>query len=175
VPDAESTPDIDELVASLRQRIDDRRREGLYPVGLETQLERHFRQIMADLDRPEPDVPAVWDAVNRVQEIPGFSAERITMTSRLPGGQSLHTIAGKVVSRQTIGVLQQVQQFASAVQLALIQLAKAVEIEAGVRQRIMEDTIAGVLDRLAVIDELVALARDLDGRLHRLEEAIEQS
>jgi hypothetical protein len=79
------------------------------------------------------------------------------------------------VSRQTSGVLQQVQAFATATQQALGALARALEIESGIRQRMMEDTIAGVLDRLAVIDELVSLVRDIDARLQRLEEANDRS
>jgi hypothetical protein len=175
VPDEESAPDIDELVAALRQRIEGRRREGVYPIGLEAQLERHFRQIVADLDRPQPDIPRVRDAVDRVTRLPAFSPERIVMTSRLPGGQSVHALAGKAVSRQTIGVLQQMQQFAAAVQDALLALFHAAEVEAGDRQRLLEDTVAGVLDRLAVLDELVTVVRDIDTRLHRLEETTNRS
>jgi hypothetical protein len=162
--------DIDALVDSLRRRVEARRREGLYPLGLETQLERHFSQIVADLERPEPDIARVWDSIGRLGNQPAFSTERIALTSRLPGGRSVHGAAGKLVSRQTVGVLQQVEAFATATKEALVALAEAIATEVGARQRMMDDTISGVLDRLAVLDEMVALVRDMDIRLERLEQ-----
>jgi hypothetical protein len=169
VPESDSGLDIDEIVETLRARISARRRNGDYPPGLEAQLERHFRQIIDESSWPTTDVEGLYEAVRRLDTGIGFSPERIETTSRLPGGSAVHSAVGKAVSRQTLGILQQVQEFAQDVKVAMTKLATAIDTETSLRQRLMRDTLSGILDRLAILDELVATVSDLDARLAALE------
>jgi hypothetical protein len=64
-PDAKA-PDVDALVAELRERIEQRRAAGEYPPGVE-ELGRYFRKILAHriAARPAPDLrmwswPTSW-------------------------------------------------------------------------------------------------------------------
>ena len=45
--DGEHRPSTEELLAQLRARVEERRRRGDYPPGLEQDLESHFRRIVA--------------------------------------------------------------------------------------------------------------------------------
>lgn len=141
--EAAPAPDVEELVARLRKRVEDRRRSGAYLPELEQQMTAHFRRILNQRPdaRPLPDVEA---AVNAVREALPLQAARISMDSGIPGGQALHKAIGKVVSRQTHGTLQQVQGFAQHVQAALEALALAV-VELS---RTVQSDIGGSLDAL---------------------------
>lgn len=123
--DRVSTPDIDELVAHLRERVEARRRSGVYPADLEQEMTTHFQRILSMRGdaRPLPDFEgAVWAAG---QTLP-LQAAKIPTASGFPGGQALHKAIAKVVSRQIQGALHQVQGFAQPVHAALEALAQAV-------------------------------------------------
>src|SRR3989442_5669330 len=46
VREREKPPDIEALVAELRAKVEERRRSGAYPPGLEDDLAAHFRRIV---------------------------------------------------------------------------------------------------------------------------------
>ena len=121
----DEAPDIDELVARLRQRVEERRRAGAYPATLEEEMTAHFRRILHQRREPGP-LPDVQEAVRAAGQALPLQANRIQLTSGLPGGEVVHKTVAKVVSRQTQGILQQVQAFAQPVQTALEALAMAV-------------------------------------------------
>ncbi len=116
MPDA---PDLDALLAELRARVDQRRRDGVYPPGLEQELETHFEQIVED--RP-PTPSFLMDeleiAIDELQQF-GYSRNRIQTDSNLPGGSSVHRAVAKAVSRQVQGVLDQAQEQSRRVAHAL--------------------------------------------------------
>jgi O-antigen chain-terminating methyltransferase len=110
-----SDPDLDALVAELRARVEQRRRDGLYPGDLEETLDEHFDRLVGS--RPAPS-PAVYDEIRAalsVLESYVFSRDRIDAASEVPAGELAHRIVGKVVSRQIQGVLEQVQDYSRVV------------------------------------------------------------
>ena len=58
----EDRPDVDALVAELRARVEQRRQSGVYPPGLEDELDQHFRRIAAH--RTIPDSQSLVNALN---------------------------------------------------------------------------------------------------------------
>ncbi|HZQ78259.1 MAG TPA: class I SAM-dependent methyltransferase [Acidimicrobiia bacterium] len=118
--------DIDALVAELRERVEERRRRGAYPPGLETDLADHFRRVL--LERAEPwEPPDLQGPLAALQGALPLDRSRIAVDSSLPGGEVVHRAIGKAVSRQTQGSLQQVQRFAGPAQELLERLVAVVE------------------------------------------------
>src|SRR5438270_13488184 len=104
-PAAESgndRPDIDALVAELRARVEQRRQQGVYPPGLEDDLDQHFRRIAAH--RVIPDFSAVETALAHMRAAAAFSPDRIPASSGAPGGAFVHRLIGKLLRRQTDGI-----------------------------------------------------------------------
>jgi SAM-dependent methyltransferase len=152
-------PDVDPLIAELRERVEQRRAAGEYPPGLEEDLERHFRKILAHriASRPVTDLRGPLGAVHAAA---AFDPGRIPTQSNLPGGRALHQTVGKAVGRQTAGILGQVSHFAQPVTALLAALVDAVE-ELGRR---LDVDVAGHLDaiyeRQAGQERAAALAGD---------------
>ena len=119
----DDTPDVDALVDRLRSTVEARRKEGLYPAGLEDDLDAHFRRVAAH--RVETDLGRLDELVERVRSLPGLSTERISRDSDLPGGASLHRALARLTDRQIQGVLEQVQEAVSALQGVVGELADA--------------------------------------------------
>jgi 2-polyprenyl-3-methyl-5-hydroxy-6-metoxy-1,4-benzoquinol methylase len=124
--ESETKPDVDELVAALRARVEERRRSGAYPPGLEDDLAEHFRRILRRRAEPRSELDLRGPIRAAEQALP-LEAARIPSESGVPGGQALHRSIARVVGRQTQGVLEQVQGFAQPVTEALTVLAAAVE------------------------------------------------
>lgn len=128
VPDSEADeapPDIDTLVARLRERVESRRQAGAYPAALEEEMAAHFHRILHQRREPRP-LPDVLEAVRAASQALPLQASRIPTTSGLPGGEVVHKTMARLVGRQTDGLIQQVQAFAQPAQAALEALAEAV-------------------------------------------------
>jgi SAM-dependent methyltransferase len=156
------TPNVDELVAELRARVEERRRSGAYPPGLEKDLAQHFRRILRRRVEPPPsrDLQAPIRAAERALPL---EAARIPTDSTFPGGVALHRAIARVVGRQTQGALEQVQAFAQPVCEALATLAAAI---GDLSQELHGDVaghIDGIYERLAAQDRTLALTGDALG------------
>lgn len=116
---SDEAPDLDALIAELRARVQRRRAEGVYPPGLEESLDAHFERLVGG--RP-PGAPQIADRLRRVLgELERFHFTRaaIDPSSDLPGGELVHRLVGKAVSRPVSGVLAQAEQHAALVREAL--------------------------------------------------------
>jgi SAM-dependent methyltransferase len=119
-------PDVESLVARLRERVEQRRRDGGYPVGLEAGLDAHFQRIAAH--RPVPyDYEGLRSRMRSLEDSMTFSPAKIAYESGLPGGAALHRTVGKAVSRQTAGILEQLQGFAVALRDVLAEMTAVLE------------------------------------------------
>ena len=112
------------LVAELRSRVEERRRSGVYPAGLEEDLSSHFQRILSRGGREAVDVRGPLAEVARALPL---QRERIGLASEVPGGAPIHRAVARLVGRQTQGVLEQVQAFAQPARQALEALAAAVD------------------------------------------------
>ncbi|HLG00802.1 MAG TPA: hypothetical protein VI916_10040 [Acidimicrobiia bacterium] len=102
-----------ELVARLRERVGERREDGLYPDGLEDDLDLHFHHIAVRgvRDRFERLRAALddADAVGRA-----LSASHIGTGSERVAGGFVHRLVARMTHRQTEGALTQVREYAEA-------------------------------------------------------------
>lgn len=124
-PSSIESPSVDELIDQLRAKVEQREREGFYPLELAQDLHEHFKRIAAH--RPMADFDELRAHLHAVDLVSGFSPNRISTDSGMPGGTRFHALVGRLVARQTQGILEQMQQFADAMRLVLRTLADLVE------------------------------------------------
>ena len=118
-------PATDALIDEIRNLVAERRRSGFYPEGLEDDLDAHFRRIVSHRRGAASEV--VRESLQNLAARSHFSLARIPKSTRIPGGDKVHRAVGKVTSRQTQGVLQQVQEFADALRSSLQLIVDALE------------------------------------------------
>ena len=161
--------DVDEIVAELRERIAVRRAAGEYPIGLEQQLESEFQWMMRAIDRHEIDTDRLGTMVDAVAAAANGMPVAAETTSRLPGGSAAHHVAGNVVRRHVNPLADSVRSLGESVADALEEIRRLFVAQSAADERQLHDVIAGVMDRLAVIDHLVELTTDLERRVAELE------
>ena len=151
----EEANEVDKLVTRLRERVEERRRSGVYPATLEEEMTAHFRRILHQR-REQRRVPDVQEAVRAVGQALPMRADRIPATSGVPGGEVVHKVVAKVVGRQTQGVIQQVQAFAQPVQAALEALALAVSELSRTVQADVAQSLDALYERQAAQERLLS-------------------
>jgi hypothetical protein len=144
--DEGATPDVGDLVAQLKARVEERRRQGVYPPGLEDDLDRHFRRIAGH--RVLPDLGPLKAALAALEAKGSFAVSRIPATSGVPGGRLAHRVLAKVQQRQTEGILAQLQEFADATRDALRAVVVAIEQPANHTHGELLGEIDAILDRM---------------------------
>lgn len=165
---------IDDLVAQLRSRVDERQRNGDYPEGLEQALDAHFRRIVFHRARAEN---ATLDAaVSSFDSRSHFSRQEIAADSGVPGGEMLHKAINKVVARQRQDLLDQMSDFADAVRDVVHALADAVRDPSTHVHADIVGRIDAVLERLHSYESRPssddAAIGDLRRRIEDLERAV---
>lgn len=165
---------VEDLVGQLRDRVELRRRQGAYPPGLETELDEHFRRIVAH--RLEPELDALKDRLDRLDVHMGFDPARISVGSRVTGGAVVHRGVGRLVARQTQGVLEQVMEFADAVRDVLRSMVAALEDPMGHVHADLVGQVDNVLERMSGYErtehERARALEELAGRVEALAEAV---
>src|SRR5687767_5300048 len=101
---------VEELVAQLKQRVAEREQAGQYPPGLEQELDAHFERIAVHRT-PAYNFDQLRDRIAALEVAGSFSPDDIAMDTRIPGGSQLHKTVAKLVSRQTQGILAQMQRY----------------------------------------------------------------
>lgn len=158
------TPDVNELVAQLRARVEERRRQGAYPPGLEHDLDDQARLLLhRRVHTPRPfDVAG---PLAQLREALPLSPEGITPDAGARGAAAAaQRLGAAVMQRQTQGILEQIQGFAEPVGQSLGALAAALEDLAAEVSR-LRPPLQAVLRRQAVEESraIQAAAREAAG------------
>ena len=172
-PDDQPLTDVDDLVAALKARVAERRRNGAYPAGLESELDSHFQRIVTH--RAEPyDFEQLRAKMGDLDHALGFSPANINYESSLPGGPALHRAVSKVVSRQTQGILEQVHRFGESVRDVLREMILVLEHPNGHAHPDMLGQIDAILERLVSYERAPENSGLAVGDLRRRVEELEQ-
>ena len=107
---AERAVSLDDLIAELRTRIEQRREAGEYPDDLESTLDDHFDRLVGVRPRSSPALHDELQSVLSALGQHGFSRANIDPASRLPGGRTIHRLMSRALSRQIDGMLAQMEQ-----------------------------------------------------------------
>lgn len=169
--------DVDALVARLKARVEERRRAGFYPDNLEADLDAHFARVVAH--RPEPyDYTQLEARMRALEDAAGITPARIAYDSGMPGGVALHRAIAKVVSRQTAGILEQVQQFADATREVLREIVQILQHPNAHAHPELLGQVDALLERMAGFERAPtgsAAAAQLERRLARVETSIAET
>jgi SAM-dependent methyltransferase len=166
-------PTIDELIGLLQARVEQRRQAGSYPPDLEERMSTHFERISQH--RIVPNLDDLQSALEDLRQRFDFAMERTPVTSRVPGGQTMHKALAKAQARQVVGVLQQMREFADGVWQVLMLMVAALENPNSHVHADLVGQIDAVLDRTsgyerAPVTSPEAVA-DIRRRVEQLEEA----
>jgi SAM-dependent methyltransferase len=165
--------DLEELLETLRSRVDERRRSGAYPPGLEADLDAHFHRVVAT--KAGPDRSRIQSKLDRLAAFSAFRAERIPVASNIPGGSAAHRMISRAAGRQTQGILDQVQQFADALLEVLDALVYPAAEPGEHEHPQLTGMVDAIIERLAAYERApVASAAGL-ADLHRRLEVLERS
>ena len=165
-----SDVEVTEIVATLKQRVADRRAAGDYPMGLEQQLESHFDAMLESLHDDRTSTDGLRTAVDRLgATLAAVGKADIAATSRAPGGAVIHRATMQLIKRHVQQVELELSSVASAVRDGLTESARLFEEFRSADERELNGVLAMVLDRLAVVDHLSEVVVELEERLRRLE------
>lgn len=126
--DEPSDQAIDEIVAALRARVDQRRQDGEYPLELDAQLEEHFRRIA--FHRHELRKAAMERVVDRVANAHAKSEltrPEFASVSTRPGDRIIRQSIFNVVEPNFMRMYEEMQTFAIAVRESLHELEVAMQ------------------------------------------------
>lgn len=170
-----STVDIERLVDDLKHRLEERRRSGLYPPGLEEQLDEHARQFAGHLVEPPDPLPPLRAAVAEVAATRDINRVEVEPTSSTPIGVKLHQVVERSQRRHLDPVVAQVQAFAAAVTDALDRSLDVLDQPPHDYQAVLQQLDA-ILERISALEAGAALGGALGALLDRVErlEAAEQ-
>ena len=155
------------LITELQKRVRERRAAGDYPAGLEAQLQEEFKNILETTHRGhrsinhlESRMHMVRESITRIQGVAGVK-------SRIPAGSLFHRVIRRLVRRH-------VSQLANETRIAMKRFESVLqEFETLIKQqqsndeRLLNQTLSGVLDKLAVVDTLSETVVELESRVYR--------
>ena len=165
---------ISELLQQIHSQIDERRAAGLYPPGLEQQLEHQFAEIMSSTNRRYFASRDLQTQLQNLEDAFGRLSGQISTQSRLPGISLLHRLLGKLTKRQVLGLTAQIRDVESLVVVVLKMLGEFAESQEAADSRVVRELSQHVLDRVAVVDHLAILTTELEARLRNLESRLGQ-
>jgi len=161
--------DIDKLISGLKQRVEDRRQSGDYPVGLEEQLEAEFKIIMAAVRRDEVDTSELGRRVKAVEHSTAALRSAAETNSRLPAGSAVHRLVARLVRRHTSALEVSTRALGIDVASALHEVHHMIDVQREADERQIHDILGSVMDRIAVVDHLAASVLRLEARVQELE------
>lgn len=161
-----NSPDIDALLAEIREHVRLRRIAGDYPPGLEQELEAEFRGVV---DRERRDWTSIQTKLREQTEGLARSLDNITGTtdiqSRIPGGAFFHRVVRRIIGRQTRGLAAQFRHAAEEMAVLITTVSESQQAQEDADRRLVMHLSKAVMERLAVVDHLAIIVRDLERRL----------
>ena len=158
-----------ELLQRIHNQIDERRAAGLYPPGLEQQLEREFAEIMSSTNRRYFASKDLQEQLRHLEDAFDRLSGQISTRSRIPGMSLAHRLIRKLTKRQVLGLTAQIRDVESKVIVVLKMVGEFAESQEAADSRVVRELSQHVLDRVAVVDHLAILTTELESRIRNLE------
>jgi 2-polyprenyl-3-methyl-5-hydroxy-6-metoxy-1,4-benzoquinol methylase len=163
--------DLDAVIAEIQRTVEAKTASGVYSASLDDEMRSHYARLL-DREDGRDRFHAIHALLERLDAASGFSKSRIDTASDVPGGEFVHKAAGKVVSRQILGLVEQLNDFSGALTPVLKSLASAAEDPRGHTHVDLIHEIDTVQDRLAAVERSVgqisAVVSVLDELIPRL-------
>jgi hypothetical protein len=142
-----------------------KRQNGDYPVGLERQLEAEFRAILEITHRGTHDLAKMQSSLSELHMLIPKLQVVGDASSKMPGGSIVHRVFRRLLRRHTTAMAEDLKQIFARIDSVLTEMSRAVEAQRRHDERLLNDVLGGVLDRLAVIDSLALVVPQLERRL----------
>lgn len=161
-----NSPDIDAILDEVREHVRLRRIAGDYPPGLEQELEAEFRGVV---DRERRDWTSIQTKLREQTDGLVKSLDNITgvtdIQSRIPGGTIFHGVVRRIIGRQTRGLATQFRHAAEEMTALVVTISELQQSQEDADRRLVMHLSKTVMERLAVVDHLTIIVRDLERRL----------
>lgn len=163
--------DIEQVLAEIREDVESKRAQGLYPPGLEQELEFEFQSILSLTRSGISDrMDEIGQVVDRLRQKNAAISGLTAIQSRIPFISLLHRIVRRLVARQTMGLAAQIRA-AEADKVYLLELlVEQSKAQEDADQRLVRNLTKHVMDRVAVVDHLAVLVAALEFKIRNLEE-----
>ena len=155
------------LITELQKRVRERRAAGDYPAGLEAQLQEEFKNILETTHRGhrsinhlESRMHMVRESITRIQGVAGVK-------SRIPAGSLFHRVIRRLVRRHVSQLANETRIAMKRIESVLEEFETLIKQQQSNDERLLNQTLSGVLDKLAVVDTLSEMVVELESRVYR--------
>lgn len=164
----------DGILEQVQGTVEDRRLRGDYQLGLEATLTAMFLRILEAKQESGASTDKLVDDIAALRRAMSEMVGTAQATSRLPGGSAAHAAAARVIGRHTNQLAHSLRLMGESTAAALEEITKVQQTQISAGERQLMDVLSGLLDRLAVVDELAASMKSIELRLEQLELATSQ-
>ena len=155
------------LITELQRRVQERRAAGAYPLGLEAQLQEEFKNILETTHRGhrsinhlESRMHMARESITRIQGVAGVK-------SRVPAGSFFHRVIRRLVRRHMSQLAKETRNSLQRIESVLAEFETLIKQQQSNDERLLNQTLSGVLDKLAVVDTLSEMVVELESRVYR--------
>jgi vacuolar-type H+-ATPase catalytic subunit A/Vma1 len=148
----------EEILRELTRRVEQRRQEGRYPIGLEQQLASEFDAILSVVHRGDDTISKIHLTISQLAEDLAGQNSGIVTKSRVPGITIIHKIVRKLSLRHTQRALELVEETLSLVEKQLLQQRET-------DSRVMKQLEHVVMDRILMVDVLAEAVLELERKV----------
>ena len=161
------TDATESLITELQKRVRERRAAGDYPLGLETQLQEEFKNVLATTHRGHRSINHLESRMHMVREsitqIKGVAGVK----SRIPAGSLFHRVIRILVRRHVSQLANETRIAMKRIESVLQEFETLIKQQQSNDERLLNQTLSGVLDKLAVVDTLSETVVELESRVYR--------
>lgn len=158
-------------MSRLKERLEERKRSGLYPRDMLEQLDAYGREVAPSLAPPPDHVAPLRPVADRILGL-RFGVDYET-GSRVPGGGKIHELMAKAQARQAQKIVDQLNDLTAIVAEAIDGIVTALEHPSAHEHHDIDNHLAALRTRQRELDDAArrAVSTEILVRLERLEEA----
>ena len=145
----------EEILRELTRRVEKRRQEGRYPIGLEQQLSAEFDAILSVVHRGDDTISRIHFALSQLAEDLSGQNGGVDTQSRLPGVSIVHKLFRKLSLRHTRRALRLIEESLTLIEKQLLQQRET-------DSRVMKQLEHVVMDRILMVDVLAEAVLELE-------------
>ena len=145
----------EEILRELTRRVEKRRQEGRYPIGLEQQLSAEFDAILSVVHRGDDTISRIHFTIGQLAEDLSGQNGGVDTQSRLPGISIVHKLFRKLSLRHTRRALRLIEESLTLIEQQLLQQRET-------DSRVMKQLEHVVMDRILMVDVLAEAVLELE-------------
>lgn len=169
--EAKNSLEIEVLLSEIRQKVEQRRKDGDYPDQLEEKLDSHFHQLIHQ-ESLLYNFESISNSLQKIKELDMVKYQPI-IDSTLPGGSFLHGVASRLLQRHFQTVVSQINSYLGTVSDLLNELSVALQAKINTEYNDLRADLNFVLQRITAYERAPEVSAggiaELSRRIERLE------